>query len=80
MATKPQETGLKYHKVRVIDHKKTGRWAAQYRKDKGLKQSQVAERMNISSPMLCYLENGDRMWTQDLMNNFMAACEKGVEA
>jgi transcriptional regulator with XRE-family HTH domain len=80
MTEKTKPTLLKFHKVRTIDHKKTGHAAKMLRVSKGLSQTLIAERIGVSQGLLSQLENGDTTWTEQRVIEFMAACEKGVEA
>lgn len=55
------------------DHKAIGAEMRALRKVKGLTQTLVANRMKISKPYLCDLENGFRNWRPDLLEKFHRA-------
>lgn len=59
--------------IQLPDHKATGAWCKQWRKDHKAKQCSVAEEMDIAPSMLSYLERGLKSWTVDTVTLFVRA-------
>lgn len=59
------------------DNAATGKRLAKFRKAKGIKASWVADRIGISTSLLCYLESGQRHWNPEQVGKYLKAI--GVE-
>lgn len=55
------------------DNKATAKRLSKLRTSKGIKASWVAERMGISSALLCYLELGQRHWNPEQVGKYLKA-------
>jgi transcriptional regulator with XRE-family HTH domain len=61
--------------MEVIDNVTTGQRAAALRIERGVSQSELADRLKISKGQLCRLEAGQRTWTVDFLQRYETALE-----
>lgn len=62
---------------RAIDHTALGRQMRTRRERAGLSQCQVAKMLRLHQSFISYLERGVRSWTSQLVDDYMATCQKG---
>ena len=61
--------------IEAVDNVTTGQRAAALRIERGVSQSELADRLKISKGQLCRLEAGQRTWTPDFLQRYETALE-----